>query len=229
MSEDRVVGKVEQLTVTAVNSSQTFPGGLMSAQAAESTAELKARIQSLEAELAKEQRRTTALCLHNAELGKADWRGLYQTAKAELAQAKSIIGLQDIDRLNDEIKLRTEQAKVAALTEVLKQAQEVIQAYSGEPCAHECTHFKCRTQREIHLKGVGRVEMSNRAPIDTILDGLSWKVLREVDEVPKGGELYATHEGVLNIAGFDFHCYQLSDGSRVFDADDVRRLFEGLK
>lgn len=47
------------------------------------------------------------------------------------------------------------------------------------------------------------------------------------DVSPVGGELVATHEGVLNIVGVAIRCYQLSDGRRVLDGDDVERLFSG--
>lgn len=66
------------------------------------------------------------------------------------------------------------------------------------------------------------IQMSSKTPIESIMDRLEWKpVVHEVE--PKG--LYATHEGVLEIAGSKFRCYQLSDGNRVIDADDVEKFF----
>ena len=37
----------------------------------------------------------------------------------------------------------------------------------------------------------------------------------------------ATHKGVLQIGPFTFRCYQLSDGRRVLDAEDVDIFFAG--
>lgn len=53
--------------------------------------------------------------------------------------------------------------------------------------------------------------------LETMLDTVAWKETPQ----PDCAELHATHEGVLNIAGFNFRCYQLSDGQRVFDAEDI--------
>jgi hypothetical protein len=40
--------------------------------------------------------------------------------------------------------------------------------------------------------------------------------------------LYATHDGYLTVGEMRLHCYQLSDGSRVIDADDVARVLFGV-
>lgn len=40
---------------------------------------------------------------------------------------------------------------------------------------------------------------------------------------PEG--LHATHVGVLAFYGFDLRVYQLSNGNRVIDADDVKAFF----
>lgn len=59
--------------------------------------------------------------------------------------------------------------------------------------------------------------MSAKTPIEAIMDRLQWTpVSYEAGTEPEG--LYATHEGVLDIAGSKFRCYQLSDGSRVLHA-----------
>jgi hypothetical protein len=47
------------------------------------------------------------------------------------------------------------------------------------------------------------------------------------DGLPPEG-LYATHSGVLTIGESELRVYQLSDGTRVFDTDDVQRFFLGL-
>ena len=37
---------------------------------------------------------------------------------------------------------------------------------------------------------------------------------------------FATHSGVLEIAGHSLRCYRLSDGRAVFAADDLARFFD---
>ncbi len=44
----------------------------------------------------------------------------------------------------------------------------------------------------------------------------------------KEGEVYVTHSGVVDIGGVKLRCYILSDGKRIFDADDVHNFFEPL-
>lgn len=65
----------------------------------------------------------------------------------------------------------------------------------------------------------------SKAHIESALDGVRWVAV--ASEPPEGSSdlPYVTHEGVLSIAGFDLRCYQLSDGQRVLDADDVRAFF----
>lgn len=60
-------------------------------------------------------------------------------------------------------------------------------------------------------------------------------ILADVDWVPvdnagadNQGELYATHTGIFKMSGFEFRCYQLNDGRRVLDSDDLERFF-GVK
>lgn len=62
---------------------------------------------------------------------------------------------------------------------------------------------------------------------DALLDGAEWKALdlkgaRFTDEPDA---LYATHEATLEIGDSTLRCYQLNDGQRVFDADDVHAFF----
>jgi len=61
------------------------------------------------------------------------------------------------------------------------------------------------------------------SPIDRLLDTVEWREL----PLPTGEtELYATHEGELAFSDdVRLRCYVLSDGTRVFDAGDVERLF----
>lgn len=74
-----------------------------------------------------------------------------------------------------------------------------------------------------------------RTPIEMYLDGLAWKTSLSESEIEKrqeqfasDGILYATHEGQLEIFGSTIRCYQLNDGQRVFDADDLARIVGGM-
>lgn len=39
---------------------------------------------------------------------------------------------------------------------------------------------------------------------------------------------WATHNGVLRLGGFELRVYQLSDGRRVIDADDMNTFFSAF-
>jgi len=63
--------------------------------------------------------------------------------------------------------------------------------------------------------------------MDVILDSLEWKPTGEPDQY-EGDDAalpYATHEGVLQIGNASLRCFQLSDGRRVFDLDDIEKFF----
>jgi hypothetical protein len=63
-------------------------------------------------------------------------------------------------------------------------------------------------------------------PADAMMNSVEWQSIEpDAAMLADDGIPYATHEGVLNIGGFEFKCYQLSDGKRVFDADSVHRFF----
>ena len=61
------------------------------------------------------------------------------------------------------------------------------------------------------------------APIDIILDRVKWLPVPVPEEAPDMP--YTTYEGTLNFLGHDFKVYQLSNGQRVFDAEDLERFF----
>ena len=63
-----------------------------------------------------------------------------------------------------------------------------------------------------------------RTPIDHLLGALEW---REITMRPGNEEdPYTTHEALLEIEGLAFvRVYQLSDGTRVIDSDDLGNLF----
>ena len=79
------------------------------------------------------------------------------------------------------------------------------------------------TWEERRRKIVARREAS--AKLDAWMDAVTWRPTPWGDDEPGG--LHATHEGVLSMPGAEFRCYQLSDGQRVLDADDVMRFFSG--
>lgn len=64
-------------------------------------------------------------------------------------------------------------------------------------------------------------------PFSQLLDAVDWKSIE--GEKPKG--LHATHEGYVQIGEVCLHVFVLSDGQRVFDADDpfIREMFNGLR
>ena len=63
-----------------------------------------------------------------------------------------------------------------------------------------------------------------RSPMSYILDGVLWERVASVQE-NSDGLPWVTHQGVFDFAGARLRCYQLSDGQRVFDADDVEAAF----
>lgn len=62
-----------------------------------------------------------------------------------------------------------------------------------------------------------------------ILNGIKWEPLA----IPEGindDMPYATHSGLLDLGnGQSLRCYQLSNGMRVFDSDDVEQFFDGME
>jgi hypothetical protein len=63
---------------------------------------------------------------------------------------------------------------------------------------------------------------SNRA-VNYLIDSVCTP--NEKPDNLKEGQLWATHSGVLDIEGFKMKCYVLSDGTRIFDKDDVEAFF----
>lgn len=61
--------------------------------------------------------------------------------------------------------------------------------------------------------------------IPAFMQNVKWEVLPPPDKLPEDGIPYATHEGVLEIAGHKLRCAQLSTGEAVFVAEDVERMF----
>lgn len=62
--------------------------------------------------------------------------------------------------------------------------------------------------------------------IEKLMDSVVWQET-EID-APADGAVYATHVGVLDVAGFKLGCYRLSDGSTGIDKDDMGELFSAI-
>ncbi len=64
-------------------------------------------------------------------------------------------------------------------------------------------------------------------PIDAMLETVEWTPTKRAENPagPMDGIPYATHSGVLEIAGAKLRCYRLNNGHTVFDADDMREFF----
>ena len=67
-----------------------------------------------------------------------------------------------------------------------------------------------------------------REPADRLLNGVVWKPIPWDESKSDNGTPRATHKGILTIGGYDLRCYQLDDGRRVIDSDDVLRFFGGI-
>lgn len=62
------------------------------------------------------------------------------------------------------------------------------------------------------------------AQLSALMDAVEWLPAPDSADRPPG-ELYATHNGVLDLFGTPVKVYRLNDGQAVFDADDVARWF----
>ena len=69
--------------------------------------------------------------------------------------------------------------------------------------------------------------MSNKTPIEMMLDGVVW-VENKNPPAGDGSLPHATHEGVFDLMGHKMRCYRLSNGKAVFNADDFEALFASV-
>lgn len=65
-----------------------------------------------------------------------------------------------------------------------------------------------------------------KTPIEQLLDRVEWTEIN-IDPDPESPGLYATHVGLLNIAGVELPVFILNNGERVFDADAVKEWLSG--
>lgn len=65
---------------------------------------------------------------------------------------------------------------------------------------------------------------------ERLLDSLDWKPLPPI-EGDDGGEIlpHATHEGILELCGHKLKVFQLSDGNRVIEAEDLNNFFREME
>ena len=68
-----------------------------------------------------------------------------------------------------------------------------------------------------------------KPPIEMMLDGIEWTAIEtplNPQTLGLDGAPVATHTGELRIGNNPpIRCYQLSDGRRILDADDVHAFF----
>lgn len=67
-----------------------------------------------------------------------------------------------------------------------------------------------------------------KTPIEMMLDGMEWVAIPPEGEAPNDGIPFATHSGVLEIAGCSLRCYRLNTGEAVIEAEDMERFFDGM-
>ena len=71
--------------------------------------------------------------------------------------------------------------------------------------------------------------MSERGPVDILMEGVAWEALPGTVTAPDlDGLPVATHRGVLRVQGLELECFQLSDGQRVISEDGVVAFFAWL-
>jgi len=131
----------------------------------------------------------------------AEWRA--ERERMNLLRAEAVQELDDTRKRCEELATR-----VASLEQVILRL---------------CDNL-IRKDTEIrglkHLLGGG----SMKSPIEALLDSIEWTAYEKKHEIDDGIP-FATHYGTLAFYGISLKVYQLSDGQRVIDADDVRAMF----
>ena len=65
-----------------------------------------------------------------------------------------------------------------------------------------------------------------KTPMDTMLNMVEWEEICQPEDVMNNDEIpWATHSGVLRVGDLELRCYQLSDGRRILNAEDVEAFF----
>ncbi len=70
-----------------------------------------------------------------------------------------------------------------------------------------------------------------KTSVDVMLDAVDWQEITGGDDrrPEDKGIPIATHQGVLDFLGMKIKVFQLEDGRRLLDADDVHRLLGMLE
>lgn len=63
--------------------------------------------------------------------------------------------------------------------------------------------------------------------VDEMIDQIAVKEMPKPANI-QDGELYATHEGIMQIGDKSLRVYILSDGKRIIDAEDVDNFFKSV-
>lgn len=67
-----------------------------------------------------------------------------------------------------------------------------------------------------------------KTPVDRLLAKVEWKPIEDAHLHDDGTYPYATHEGMFDFYGVQLRCYQLSNGQRVVNAEDIAMLGRSL-
>lgn len=67
-----------------------------------------------------------------------------------------------------------------------------------------------------------------KLPIESLLDGVSWKATGRRPDPSEENILFSTHEGTLEIMGHSLRCYRLNNGQAVFNADDLEAFLSDI-
>jgi len=64
-------------------------------------------------------------------------------------------------------------------------------------------------------------------PIEQLMNTVKWVEVETANADSRDELPYVTHEGTLVIFNAPLKVFQLSDGQRVIDADDMEKFFSG--
>ena len=63
-----------------------------------------------------------------------------------------------------------------------------------------------------------------KQPIEMLLEGVTWEETEQQPSNPDGLP-WATHSGLLAMAGHKIRCYRLNTGATIFDINDMNAFF----
>lgn len=65
-------------------------------------------------------------------------------------------------------------------------------------------------------------------PADQLMNLVQWRPIIYDETMSGNNEVFATHEGELNLGGFSLKCYQLSNGKRVISSESLIPFLDAL-